>query len=204
MPGRGAIHLPPSSAAVWLWNGSMWTQRDAQVLEPLPADGAFVRAVDAAGRLGVARPEHHHLAVLEAGPPRCRRSRRRRCARSGPSGARPPSTSPPSCRGCASTGVQPMDVEEADAGAQPVAEDAPGVVRAAAVHDRAGPVLALHALDLAGHQVERLVPADALVAGDAAVLRVALAVRVEVHPLHRVEQPVGRVDQRLPGRACAS
>ena len=50
-----------------------------------------------------------------------------------------------------------------------------------------------------GHQVERLVPADALVAGGAAVLRVALAVRVEVHPLHRVEQPVGRVDERLPG-----
>ncbi len=26
VPGRGAIHLPPSICAVWLWNGSMCTQ----------------------------------------------------------------------------------------------------------------------------------------------------------------------------------
>ncbi len=58
-------------------------------------------------------------------------------------------------------------------------------------------VLALHALDLPGDEVERLVPADAHVAGLAPVLRIALAVGVEVDAAHRVEQAVLRVHHRL-------
>ncbi len=70
-------------------------------------------------------------------------------------------------------------------------------MRAVGRRDRARPVLALHALDLGSDDVERLVPGDALVAGDSAVLRVALAVRIEVDALHRIEAAVGRVDDRL-------
>ena len=60
-----------------------------------------------------------------------------------------------------------------------------------------GPCSRLHALDLAGDDVERLVPADALVARLAAVLRIALAVRVEIDALHRVSRRSLRIDDRL-------
>src|SRR5450759_4889772 len=53
-----------------------------------------------------------------------------------------------------------------------------------------------HALDLAGDDVERLLPADPHVAGLAAVRHVALTLRIEVDALHRVEQAVGRINDR--------
>ena len=155
-------------------------------------------AVHAAGGLRVRRPEHDHLGVpqqvlhgavgLAAAVARA--------LTPVVSGAPVPPL--PAVR-VVHHGRPADHVEEADAGAEPVPQHAPGVVGAAAVHDRARPVVALDARDLAHDQVERLVPADALVAGGAAVLRVALAVRVEVHALHRVQQPVGRVDEALPG-----
>ena len=49
-------------------------------------------------------------------------------------------------------------------------------------------------------QVERLVPADALVAGLAAVLRVPLPSGIEIDALHRVEDPLLRVDPRAFGQ----
>ena len=63
--------------------------------------------------------------------------------------------------------------------------------------DRCGPVGLVHALDLAGDERARLVPADAHVAARAAVLRVALALRVPVHALHRVGDAVLRVHALL-------
>ena len=39
---------------------------DAQFLQPLPAHRAFESAVDATGRLRVARPPHDHFAILDA------------------------------------------------------------------------------------------------------------------------------------------
>ena len=63
---------------------------------------------------------------------------------------------------------------------------------------------------LAGDDVQGLVPADGLVAGDAAVLGVAPAgpggaggpAGVEVHPLERGEDALGRVDGATGGRRC--
>ena len=74
--------------------------RDAELLQPLAPDRAFVAAVDAAGRFRIARPEHHHLGIAAADPRPCRSLRRGRCAWCSPSGAPRPSTSLPNCRGC--------------------------------------------------------------------------------------------------------
>ena len=82
-----------------------------------------------------------------------------------------------------------------------IADVAPGVMGRVAARDRAVAVDGLLALDLVGDDVERLLPADALVTGDAAVLGVPLAVRIEVDSLHRIKNPIGRIDGRLDGLA---
>src|SRR5262245_23308832 len=88
-------------------------------------------------------------------------------------------------------------VAEAEQRGQVVADIAPGMVRAVRHRHHARAIGALEPLDLAADEVERLVPGDADVTGLAAVLWIALAVGVEVHPLHRLEQPVRRIDDRL-------
>ena len=77
-----------------------------------------------------------------------------------------------------------------------MAQVAPLVVRAVGHRDGARPH-GLGALDLLGDDVRRFIPADADELRLAAVLDVALAVRVEVHPLHRVEDPVLRIHHGL-------
>ena len=66
--------------------------------------------------------------------------------------------------------------------------------------DRSGPMDLALALDLVGDDVERLIPADADVAGHAPVLGVARPVRVEVDALHRVEDALVGIDHRLQGQ----
>ena len=95
---------------------------------------------------------------------------------------------------------EPDEVEEPGPGRGPVPEVAPVVVRGGSGRDRLRPVVGADALHLAGDEVQRLVPADPLVAGLAPVLRVPLPVGVEVHPLHRVEDPLVRVDARAFGQ----
>ena len=62
-----------------------------------------------------------------------------------------------------------------------------------------GPYLLGTALDLAGDDGGRLVPTDPHVLALAAVLRIALPVRIPVHPFERVQDAVGRVDPFLVG-----
>ena len=88
-------------------------------------------------------------------------------------------------------------IGEAEQRREVVTDIAPGMVRAVREGDGAGAVFALLPLDLVGDDLDRLVPGDAHVAGLAAVLRIALAVRIEVDALHRVEQAVGRIDDRF-------
>src|SRR5450755_4324279 len=76
---------------------------------------------------------------------------------------------------------------------------APCMMRAVRDGHGARAMIVLHAFDLAGDQVERLRPRDADIFRLATVLRIALAVRVEVDALHRVEQTVGRIDRRPAG-----
>ena len=89
------------------------------------------------------------------------------------------------------------EVEEPVERAQVVADVSPGVMRTMAERDRAWPKIALHALELADDDVEGFVPADALVAGNPAIVRVPLAIGIEIDALHRIQQTVLRIDQRL-------
>ena len=151
-----------------------------------------------AGRLGVTGPEDDHLALLEEVLDRAVE-----LAAAGPHAVAPvvlgaPGPTLPTV-GIVHHARVPDGVEEAPVGAEEVPEGAPGVVRAVRREHRAGAVLAPHAHDLAGDDIQGFIPADALVAGDATGLGVTLAVRVEVDALHRVEQAVRRV-HRGPGR----
>ena len=88
-------------------------------------------------------------------------------------------------------------VAKAEQGGKIIADVAPGVMRAVRHRHHARTVGALEPLDLACDKVERLLPGDAHIAGLAAVADVALAVRIEVDALHRMQQTVGRVDDRF-------
>src|SRR6267154_2008156 len=78
-----------------------------------------------------------------------------------------------------------------------VADIAPGVMRAVRYRNGARTMGELLALDLVGDDLDRLFPGDAHIARLAAILRIAFTVRIEVDALHRIEQPVGRIDDRL-------
>ena len=67
--------------------------------------------------------------------------------------------------------------------------------------DGVGAIFLDDAADLALDDVEGLIPADALVAADAAGLRMALAVGIPVHALDGVQDAVRRVDALFPGDA---
>ena len=88
-------------------------------------------------------------------------------------------------------------VGEAKQRGEVITDIAPGVMRAVREGNRAGTVFALLPLDLVGDDLDRLVPGDAHVARLAAVLRIALALRIEVDALHRVQQAIRRIDDRL-------
>ena len=93
--------------------------------------------------------------------------------------------------------VKPIRLHEAQQRANDSSRHCPTVVRA--VPDRESrPDRTLRLpLDLVGDHVERLIPADAHVAGLAAVLRIALAVGIEVDALHRMQQALVGIDHRL-------
>ena len=102
-------------------------------------------------------------------------------------------------------------VGEAEQRREVIADIAPGVMRAVREGDGARAVFALLPLDLVGDDLDRLVPGDAHVAGLAAVLRIALAVRIEVDALHRIEQAVAanrrsiwRSGRAAPAWSCAA
>ena len=173
---------------------------DAGFLEPLPANRAFERAVGAAVRFGVARPEHDHLGLFEPVLDGAVGLRLADAHRAAPVMRRAPVPAFPAVRVVMHLGHADRVLELAQR-AQVVADVAPRVMRRMAARDRA---VAMHRLlprDLVRDDVERFVPADALVTRDAAVLRVALAVRIEVDALHRIQDPVGRIDGRLDGLA---
>ncbi len=67
-------------------------------------------------------------------------------------------------------------------------------MRAVREGDGAWAVFAFLPLDLVGDELDRLVPRDAHVTRLAAVLWIALAVRIVIDALHRVEQAIRRID----------
>ena len=169
---------------------------DAEILQPLPARRAFECAVGTAGALGIGRPEHHHLGFLHEifdqavgfGLPEAHAV--------AVMVHRAPVPALPAVGIVDHAGIAD-GVEELVRSADVVADIAPGMVRAVVGDDRALAVLGLDALDLGCDQVERLIPADAHIARNAAVLQVALALGVEIDAFHRMQQPMRRIDRRF-------
>ena len=89
--------------------------------------------------------------------------------------------------------------EQLAAGAMAGLHDLVLSVLVALVENSRGTVLLLDAIHLADDDVKRLVPGDALKLADAAVLRVAVAVGVEVDTHHGVADPRRRIDALLVG-----
>ena len=56
---------------------------------------------------------------------------------------------------------------------------------------------ALLPIDLLGDNVERLIPADAHVTGFAAILWIAFAIGIKIHPLHRVKNAFVGINERF-------
>ncbi len=166
---------------------------DAEFLEPEAARGALEGAVHSSGRLGVGRPEDHHLGVLERVLEEVVLLRDAEAVAEAPHVGAAPLPALPAVRVVLGIG-EADEVHEAVVGAEAVAHVAPEMVGAGGRHHRRRPVLALDAQHLGGDHVERLVPADGFVGGLAAILDVALAVRVEVDALERRHDAVRRVD----------
>ena len=166
------------------------------VLQPLPAHRAFLRAVGAAGALGVRSPEHDHVAVLQAVLDRAVGLRLTDAKRVAPVVDRAPVPAFPAVGIVVDLRIADRIAETEQRG-EIIADIAPGMVRAVRDRHHAGSVRRLESLDLAGDEVERLLPGDAHITRLAAVLRVALALRIEIDALHRVKQPIGRIDDRL-------
>ena len=155
-----------------------------------------MRRVDAGVGLRVGRPEHDHLGVLQRVLEQVVLLGVAEAPAEAPHVHAAPVPAFPAVRVMVGVG-EAHHVHEAEVGAVAIAHVAPHVVGAGAGEDRRGAGLALHAVDLADHDVGGLVPGDGLVAGDAAVLDVALAVRVEVDALHRRLDALVGVDHGL-------
>ena len=161
----------------------------------LPGPLAPLGPLEAVGRVRVRGPEDDHLGVLEAVLHGAVELRAPEAGTVAPVVHRAPEPALPAVGAVHELG-DANEVPEAVEGAQVVPEVAPLVVRAVVHRDRTR----AHrpgTLDLRRDDVGCLVPGDALELRDPAILGVALAVRVEVDPLHRVKEPVLRVHHGL-------
>ena len=172
-------------------------QIDIEIAQPLAAHRAFLPAINAASGLRVARPEHHHFGILKTILDRAKQFAAAHTQAPAPVVKRAPIPAFPTVGIVVHFGG-PDGVHKTQLGAQVVANIAPVVMRAIARRDRPGAVIALHPLDLGRNNIQRLIPADAFVSRDATILDIAFPVGIKVDPLHRVLQPVRRVDHRLP------
>ena len=171
---------------------------DAEFLGPEAARRALEPRIGAVGAFGIAGPEDDHLGFLEAvlDPAVARRHADAHRIAEMVHGAPVPAL--PAVRVGGDPG-EADQVGEAHQRAEVIAHVAPLVMGRHREGDRARPVHALLPVDLLGDDVQRLVPADAHVAGLAAVLGIALAVGIEVHPLHRDE---GCACPNRPATSC--
>ena len=164
---------------------------DTEFLGPGPA----LRAFEAIGCIGVTRPEDHQLGVLQA---ILHRAIGLSCAK--PHAVTPvmlctPEPALPAIRRVHQLGHTDK-VPEAVESTQIVTEVAPLVVRTVRHGDSTGTHF-LAALDLARHDVDRFFPTDLNKFRLAAILDIALTVRIEVHSFQRFKNAVFRIHHRL-------
>src|SRR5208283_528829 len=95
------------------------------------------------------------------------------------------------------------DASEADQIGEPhertevIADISPLVMRRHREGDRTGTMDTLLPIDLLGDNVQRLVPAYPHVTGFAAILWIAFAIRIKIHPLHWVKNAFVRINNRF-------
>ena len=118
---------------------------ELRVLQPLPTHGAFLRAVGARGALRIGRPEHDHVAVLQAVLDGAVGFRLADAQRVAPVVHGAPVPAFPAI-GIVVHARHADRIGEAVERRQVVADVAPGVMRAVRGGDRAGPVIALQRL----------------------------------------------------------
>jgi len=170
---------------------------DAELFHPEAAGRALERRVDAASAgLRVGRPEDHHVGMLQSvfqqivllGDPQ-------------PVTIAPHVRSAPVPAFPAIGVVLPIgeadQVHEAEIRAVAIADVAPQMVGPRCREDRRWADLPFYPDHFIADDVQGFVPGDGLVSGDAAVLEVAVAFGIEVHPFERSEDPFGRVDHGL-------
>ena len=198
VPGRGASHLSAMCAAVALQYGSM-------KIAPTPSSRSHSRQIDrllaavAAGRgVGVDRPVDELLGVLERLGEHVEAVALAEPPVPAPGVHAAPVPALPAVRIIQELGVA-EDVVEPRHRAHLVVEQPVVVVRGDEGRDRRRAVGLAHARDLAGDEIQRLVPGDAHVLVLAAQLGMALPFGVEVLPLHRVLDAVLRVHARALG-----
>ena len=169
---------------------------DAELLGPLAAHGPFKTAIVAVGFFRVAGPVHDQFAFPEAIFHAAVGFGRGVAHAVAVMVHGAPVPAFPAVRVDDHLGMAD-GVHEAEIGAQVIADVAPGVVRAVAAQDGAVAVFPFYPLDFPGDDVQGLVPTDAFVSRDAALLAVARPVRVEIHAFHGIQQAVPGIDQRL-------
>ncbi len=168
----------------------------AQFFEPLAADGRFVRGVDAAVGLRIGRPEHDHLGVFQAVFEQVVLLRIAQPPTEAPHVHAAPMPAFPAIR--VVVGVsEACEVHEAEIGRVPVAYVAPHVMGTWRGQNRGRAVFTLDAVDLADDDICRFIPGDAFVSRDTPVLDIPVAVRIEVHALHRIHDTLVGINHGL-------
>src|SRR5271165_3595628 len=172
----------------------MWVdvdKLDAEVLGPKPARGALKAGIGTVGALRVAGPEDDHIGFLEAvleASVSCGHADAHGTAKM-VHGAPVPTF--PTVR-IGGNSSETDEICETHQRAEVIADIAPLMVGRHRKSNRTRPMHALLAVDFLGDNIERLVPADADIAGFSPVLRIALALWVEVNALQGIEYALVR------------
>src|SRR5208337_3891818 len=167
---------------------------DAEFLRPQATRRALEPCIGAVGAFGIARPEDDHLGFLEAilDPAIARRHSNAHRIAEMVHGTPVPAL--PAIRVGRDSG-EADQIGEAHERAEVIPHVSPLVVGRHGKGDGTGAVDALLPVDLLGNDIQRLVPANTHIARLAPVLGIALAVGIEIHPLHGVQDALVRIDQ---------
>ena len=162
---------------------------DAHFLHPVTPDEVLLAAVHVGGAVGVHRPEDDLLGVLEGVLQQLGLLAVAQAPPVAPGVGRAPVPPLPAVRVVEAHAVA-QDVEEAAQGPELVVEEAPVVMGRGHGGDGRRAVRLPDAGDLAGNEVQRLIPGDALVLVLAPQFRMPVPVGIEVLALEGVVDPV--------------